>query len=748
MERINKTININNSRSYRNGLLPFVRNGVDGNIEYVTNFSNGNYGQYVCDFAVYNDSGETRLRYLDVIRNYNFIQEQLKDGVFVKKYAYSANIVCSEDENHSNLNNSYIFTTNFDEKDTKNKYEYIPIDKDLFVKNENYYSSSEEVNGEYFVLISNCGKIKTINEEWNKWWTTNCGEGWEECVFNGYSGNSIICSDFKFCYEIDTYALGKVEVVYPLNNGSRVPKYVYYGEVYDRKKWFKNNSGITENAYSSLNEDDVHITRLWEEMGGGDFYNFLNNISYNDKLQNVVSAETPNGNIFKYVTPTVDLSIILNSEYEPDGLYTPYEYSIINDEIVGAVSSYSASSSTTLTPAMSVSGLNIIVESQLQTLIDYSNIQVTRDISGSFKYFGEDGTEGQMFKCTYCTGWSQTPEAYFHHSAITFTKESAITYSHTATTEVCPSASGAYQVCCVEVLSGHSVSQTDSAFSGDTQHIINTSSSWTQYGWWRCEIENNDNLVCADGENVEPGSGCYRNVTIVSCIDSLVGPNKTVGDYYYVLARFDNGRINPDTICDGGEIRTLGIPYLLNKPQNIVSYSSGTIVYDVITGLNTAITDSNGEIIENIIEISYAKGVTSGNVENTGIHYTERLTYIPNNFKTVMIDGLYRAELYYDIIDNSTNKKTVYSPEYRLEREVITSTIDKMEIGTLWTESDSVSAMLFTREGTEGLQESPKEDINLIYNRGNAAAWENHFKLSECNTMEDLVNYGNNFFNL
>ena len=127
MERINKTININNSRSYRNGLLPFVRNGVDGNIEYVTNFSNGNYGQYVCDFAVYSDSGETRLRYLDVIRNYNFIQEQLKDGVFVKKYAYSTNIVCSENENHSNLNNSYIFTTNFDEKDTKNKYEYIVI---------------------------------------------------------------------------------------------------------------------------------------------------------------------------------------------------------------------------------------------------------------------------------------------------------------------------------------------------------------------------------------------------------------------------------------------------------------------------------------------------------------------------------------------------------------------------------------------------------------------------------------------
>ena len=45
-------------------------------------------------------------------------------------------------------------------------------------------------------------------------------------------------------------------------------------------------------------------------------------------------------------------------------------------------------------------------------------------------------------------------------------------------------------------------------------------------------------------------------------------------------------------------------------------------------------------------------------------------------------------------------------------------------------------------------KEEPKYNINLTYNRGNAAAWENHFKLSECNTLEDLENYGNNFFNL
>ena len=56
--------------------------------------------------------------------------------------------------------------------------------------------------------------------------------------------------------------------------------------------------------------------------------------------------------------------------------------------------------------------------------------------------------------------------------------------------------------------------------------------------------------------------------------------------------------------------------------------------------------------------------------------------------------------------------------------------------------------IFITKDGSEGLQEEPKYNLNLLYNRGSAAAYESHFKLSECNTMEDLENYGNNFFNL
>ena len=62
--------------------------------------------------------------------------------------------------------------------------------------------------------------------------------------------------------------------------------------------------------------------------------------------------------------------------------------------------------------------------------------------------------------------------------------------------------------------------------------------------------------------------------------------------------------------------------------------------------------------------------------------------------------------------------------------------------------NDMVSAPVFTRESTEYLPDETKNTFNVIIDRGNAAAFEKHFKLSECNTFEDLKNYGNNFYNL
>lgn len=62
--------------------------------------------------------------------------------------------------------------------------------------------------------------------------------------------------------------------------------------------------------------------------------------------------------------------------------------------------------------------------------------------------------------------------------------------------------------------------------------------------------------------------------------------------------------------------------------------------------------------------------------------------------------------------------------------------------------SESTENEYFFDPALNGLLEEPKVDIDVSIDRGSGAAWEKHFKLMECNTLEDLENYGNNYFNI
>jgi hypothetical protein len=152
---------------------------------------------------------------------------------------------------------------------------------------------------------------------------------------------------------------------------------------------------------------------------------------------------------------------------------------------------------------------------------------------------------------------------------------------------------------------------------------------------------------------------------------------------------------------------------------------------------------------ESSITIFYSKGVTVGSdINKSGIHYVEKYGYQHGLKEEVSIDGVYLAELYYNKITYDENKISVGDDDYKLMRLVNLASIVGMEIGTQWTNNGAIEAFLITKSGLNSLYNEPKYSIDMIYNRGNASAWENYFKLSECNTMEDLKNYGNNFFNL
>ena len=799
MDRIEKIINIDNSRSHRNGLLPFVQYGGDGKIKEVTAIdTNGNYGQYVCDFCVY--SGGTnveiaRLKYLDVLRNYYTIQEYLRDAVYVKKTETPIDLVSKIEQEKtascvlavlptSSSGKEETFKENFEEITEKGRYEYIPLDINLFRTNKFGYvftepnipeedrTEEEEVllekiskhkeligNSDFFVLVPNYDEVMRLNSWWNDWWADNFKEEWEKDVFVGYTQSDN--DGFKFCEDVEKYILGQIEVVGSGITGSRVPTFVYYVNHFDLKNWFETHSATTVAAYEEPTKENEWIRYAWEERGGGNFYDFL---SKNTPIWQTYISLTKPENYFKYAAPTVDLGVIINAEEEYETLYNVYEYSVNDGRIEGAVKPYIVPASgvgSALTTSW-VECPSAYCESRLDTLIHPKALRITNDVFGIFEEFDkDDGYVGQLFECTYCTGFSKTNRIVASSTVITYkyedTKDDEGNIIDTKTTtsrevtnstqaEECPDTS-AYQIFDTTILSESAWTETTSNEEKDKNNRVTKKeyyfSAFTryEYGWWECEKLTDPSIICGDGENLKAGDYKYRNVLIVSCLPALVGPCKS-GDVYYVMARYDNGLIQPKNIeGKDGTIVSMKIPYKVDEPQNIVSYEDGTITYDKII--------SAEKIDINKYLIRYAKGVTSGVTDiETGIHYEETLYYSENNLAKVPIDGIYMADLYYDVLGDNSEKTSVYSEEFRKYRLVRKAKITGMEVGTQWTEENAVNAMLFTKDGYEGLQEEPKYDINLLYNRGNAAAWENHFKLSECNTMEDLVNYGNNFFNL
>ena len=786
MDRIEKIINIDNSRSHRNGLLPFVQYGGDGKIKEVTAIdTNGNYGQYVCDFCIYSGGTDVeiaRLKYLDVLRNYYTIQENLRDAVYVKKTKTRIELVSKIDCKNPITPKTILetfFKEDFEEITEKGRYEYIPLDINLFRANKFGYvftepnipeedrTKEEEAllekvskhkeligsNYDFFVLVPNYDEVMRLNSWWNGWWVANFKkEEWEKDVFVGYT--QCDNTEFKFCEDVEKYILGQIEVVGSGITGSQVPTFVYYVNHFDLKNWFETHSAATVAAYEEPTKENEWIRYTWEERGGGNFYDFLTKNT--PVWQSYISLAKPE-NYFKYAAPTVDLGVIINAEEEYETLYNVYEYSVNGGRTEGAVKPYivPASGIGSALTASWAECTSAYCESRLDTLIHPKALRITNDVFGIFEEFDkDDGYVGQLFECTYCTGFSKTNRIVASSTVITYIydangniidTEKEVTNNTQA--EECPDTS-AYQIFDTTILSESAWTETTSNEEKDENNRVikqkHYFSAFTryEYGWWECKKSTDASIICGDGENLKAGDKKYRNVLIASCLPALVGPCNS-GDVYYIMVRYDNGIMQPKNVRgDGATIVSMKIPYKVDEPQNIVSYEDGTITYDKII----SITNIEGA---NKIIIKYAKGITSGDTEEqSGIHYEETLYYSENNLAKVPIDGIYMADLYYDVLGDDSEKTSVYSEEFRKHRLVRKAKITGMEVGTQWTEENAVNAMLFTKDGYEGLQEEPKYDINLLYNRGNAAAWENHFKLSECNTMEDLVNYGNNFFNL
>ena len=133
-------------------------------------------------------------------------------------------------------------------------------------------------------------------------------------------------------------------------------------------------------------------------------------------------------------------------------------------------------------------------------------------------------------------------------------------------------------------------------------------------------------------------------------------------------------------------------------------------------------------------------------VDGSGIRYTEAYPYYPESVEFITIDGCSGVPVTYDKIDYAGASIEVYNPWLRRSRTAIVTDRLSFAGNDVWigepahpvATDDKYSSLIF----------GPKITANIEFNRGNATAFERHFKLSECNTVADIDSYGNNsYFN-
>lgn len=210
----------------------------------------------------------------------------------------------------------------------------------------------------------------------------------------------------------------------------------------------------------------------------------------------------------------------------------------------------------------------------------------------------------------------------------------------------------------------------------------------------------------------------------------------------------DNGNILPGIYVSGDT--KLQLPYLSGTAINVI----------IIVDDNGNVESAIGDIINNItydkdnsqIIFDYVIGgnllpisETSYVYKDGGIQYRDVYGWITSSI-TATIDDEEKI-LEYDILE--TNNCEVLSMNSSLANA---STKVVMTDNTIF-ESTPYSAITdyspyVYNDYLLGTVSPPIVDSDINVDRGTSAAFERHLKLSEIKTLEDMINYGNGFFNL
>lgn len=715
MEIIRKNICIDNVRSHISGLLPFVMfNSDDSSIQFVgEGDSNGNYGGFVCDFVYINEDNEIekRLPYLTVMKDYRKVDSILKNCVrclaikddTLKPLTESDEIYCEDDPCKSVFYNEY-----------PEILDCIPIPALNTESLENGLITVTDFSlekGKNYIIIDEYEEIEKINTKWLEW-------------RDNYFPQEDADSFYIFWSDVQKYIIGE-QLTPKCIDGDKVQNKITYTALLETLKWFEEKE--------SLINDDADILKEWDRRGGNKIYEYIKTI--HPYFQE--SAELTG---YTFSSPIMEFDMFLERTNDVINTLEPY---MVEDMLHVSVDEEKRLSPT-------VTEVNFKAESMLSTLSSDNAMSISNEIYGIPTKFPNEDNSGQLMKCYHLSGSSKTP-----HIEVKRT-ENGITTT-TIIPEEKPSIknNNIYQIIDIKKIDEEVSIVTETVEEEGIPVTYESAITISCYSWWECcSISDPTQYTCADGEDISEllnSTEKYHNLFLAACLpyyESLID----FGNCYNFMVRYDNGYIisnaPPGTPIDttGGTIKSIGIPYEENVAQNIESHidedNHEIIKYDKILSITE----------ENISGVTYKKfyyviGQISGNTES-GIFYEEILPFYANVEKEVYIENFYEGKVFYDKLNFDLGTELVHNDEYKKDRLARIARIVKMTVEDVWTEKNSINTLFYTKESTNNIFDTPNYSLDLTYNRGLGAAWETHFKLTECNTLEDLEKYGNNYFNL
>lgn len=720
----------------------------ESNFSYVTmSDKDGNYGNFVCNPYIsggtgaelfrqhFGEEGVGYVNYMDIIYRYNKIHNLLFDGLKLKKIV---------------INNDIYYVSNFEER--VNLYDYVIVDGSNLIEEskDRYKADDETLVYDTVTTIDECGVEQIIRKAVKK--KINADFGPFINSISDYDYLVSLCHFFggidniyKFLHFVEDNFIGILPIPAEIT-GDSVPEFLYYSDIVEWYEWFKLHEGDT----------NCCVIETWKKKGGDEMYQFLSShiTTYRDAIERAKTFFVEDAG-YKHV-PKINVSIAIMSKYDDVGIVTGYideknefPYGGQEDGVIVSGGTASSRLMDLKSPIISYDDAGTVLPGILNKEANYF-------------YDCTDGGRVWYKKDTYKPEWSES-------------------WSNYARLTIPPTF----------------LSYPKYGLSSYTIDIIEHPE--LKY----CEIDR----IHVDYKPILsiPFDSVYKRGGEINKDGYVV--NQSYAKYYdedgtaYLNVKEFNGNICVELIGD----YITKIDDYSNSGRIKFEYTiQGHYWASVKREAGKILLMDNGQ--GNGVELNWHSYAFEKEIDGSGIRYTEEYNYYKNvevgpylfyrpeqrkcedTGRPIGLGELEERMLLCNKIDFDAANVRIRHKELEIERDGLLATIAGYEAGDVWRDGrftisgipyeskailkdkditslsdekiidlvktievssrESIKTPIYKEEALNGIKADINTKINFSLDRGAVSAKEIHYKLSECNSLEDMENYGNNYFNL